>query len=99
MNDMTRWQALASTAQTMVRLATENDWERLTATYREFENHLRALQQSGGGWLSADQRQQRADLIRSILDDFTTVRGVVGPWMDDVRPLLESWSTNRSSQR
>lgn len=73
----------------MVDAARAGDWEQLIALEMQVAGLRDTLMaRSDDATLNDDEREQKARLIRRILDDTVEVRQHADPWMEHVRHLL-----------
>lgn len=85
------WTQLAESAKRMADAARQHDWDALIDQYGRFSAIADTLPRMQSTPISDADRRARARLIRDVLADFDAVREQVGPWMTDVRPLLDGW--------
>ncbi|HEY5763203.1 MAG TPA: flagellar protein FliT [Rhodocyclaceae bacterium] len=91
MNSGDCWSQLADSAQRMANAAQSHDWDALIDQYGRFAAIAENLPRHQLPLPSDAARREREQLIRRVLEDVEAVREQVGPWMTDVRPLLEAW--------
>jgi hypothetical protein len=92
MGELEHWQRLAGIAREMAAASASQDWDALIAHDIRFQETLSAIQRAASLPMGEAGRTEKARLIRGILADYGRVRDRVGPWMADVRPLLERWT-------
>jgi len=82
---------LATQHENMARMADLLDWDGLTREWQDASNRFATLQKISLTGLSANERTQARELIEKLLTLQERISGQARPWMDQVRPLLDSF--------
>ena len=77
---------------TMVRCAETLDWDGVATAWQQAERDFLQLTQYRLETLAPEQRQEARTCIERILSAQATVSQRAKPWMDQVAPLLESFT-------
>ena len=80
----------------MVTAANASDWEHLQVLEQRLTAHVAVLKSTEGTVrLEAEQRAQKATLIKQMLDNDRKVRDLITPWMAQLSRLINSTGTER----
>jgi hypothetical protein len=75
--------------QRMSALADVLDWDGLDAEWRRIHPRIVELQQIPLDQLTGKERAQAAKQIAGLLESEKRISARVGPWMEQVQPMLE----------
>jgi Flagellar protein FliT. len=74
----------------MVRLAGQSDWDGVSGEWNVALRMLLELRQFSPDQLSGHERAEAAQQIEKLLELEAQLSGQISPWLEQVRPLLES---------
>jgi hypothetical protein len=77
--------------ETMSRMSDALDWDGLEKTWHAAESSFSALVKTPVASLSVSERTEARQLIEKLLSLQKHISGKTIPWMDQVRPLLDSF--------
>lgn len=81
----------------MVESAGNLDWDRTTTLWSEAKPLYLELRNSPLAALAGSERDEGMRLVEAILSMHNEVEGRVLPWMEQVKPLLDSFSKGAAS--
>ena len=82
----------------MVQAAANNDWDNLELLEKECSSRVALLQRHDGEinlLLTEEERQQKVDVIRKILEDDRQIREFTEPWMKKLSELIHHSNVSR----
>ncbi|MEI7431780.1 MAG: flagellar protein FliT [Betaproteobacteria bacterium] len=88
---MTLLQKLNDSHQNMLRMADALDWDGLEKSWQDAEVAFAALMKIPLNQLTGNERSEVRKLIENLLELQKLISGQVKPWLEQVRPLLESF--------
>jgi len=82
---------LHASHENMSRMARELDWDSLEREWQDSESNLAALMKISLTDFTGNERSEAQQLALNLLKLQKLISGQVKPWLDQVRPLLESF--------
>lgn len=90
-------QMLRETSGQLAARAREGDWDALPALQAAADVLVDELKAQGGvAAPGSPVSPEAAALIGAVLEDFSTAREFVAPWLVQVKPLLDAFSATRT---
>lgn len=94
------YRSMAKKSSAMLVAARGDDWDEVVRLERDCAALVARLKSLGDrAPLSANERTQKVDLIRSILADDARIRELAEPWLADLQTKLRSAGTQRKLDR